>query len=333
MTIDSQRIRTTLDIAKTEIETLCRLAPAAKLTSISVERHSLAAHHALNSYLNQVMAFFDSKEKKHKTSFRAMFLNEDKDTFLQRIKSDRFSRQQQIILDVAYKKSNALGNKSLTYLREAGNEERHKSLMRKVILSDKGWRIGKGKQHVFACWKNSTCEAIESDFNFLPEQERRHTPILPQRDGERRTRNGVLVVFKGTNARNNLFKEATWLPGCLMSTRGTIHLYGSSINSFRGGSIFLSRESRIAMENCKIIIEDGTFHGDIFVEHGRLKTIPYCPTSSQFVEKEIRDFTDRNVFVSFGKERANLIGYLLSAYCICEDVFATFKTLVEAHTC
>ena len=113
-----------------------------------------------------------------------------------------------------------------------------------------------------------------------------------------------------------------------MSNEGNMVLYDSSIHSFGGGSIFLSRESSIDMEDCKIIMEDGTFCGDLLIRYGKLNTIPYDQASLQFVKNEIKNFTDRNVFVSFGNERVNLIEYLLLAYCICEDIFYTFKTLV-----
>lgn len=323
-----QKIRRTLDIARMEIETLCKLAPAAKLTSISVERHSLAAHHALNSYLNQIMAFFDPKEKTFKTSFRVISLDENKDRFLQEIKSRKYNSRQQTILRFAYEKSNALGDKSLTFLREVGNEERHKLLMEKLILSDKGWKIGKAENYVLACWKGSTCEAIESDFNFLLEQNRYEKPSLPQRTGKRRTSRGCVVIFKKGDTKDNFFKKLNWLPGALISNKGATRFYGSSIHSFGGGSIFLSREASIHMENCKIIMEDGTFHGDLFIKDGKLNTIPYDRNSLEFTKRKIKSFIDRNVFVSFGNEKINLIGYLLSAYRICEDVFTFFKTLV-----
>ena len=325
-----QRIRTTLDIAGKEIETLCRLAQRAKLTPILVERHSLAAHHALNSYLNQIMAFFDPEEKEFKTAFRVKTLDETEDKFLHDITSNKYNSQQQNILRFAYEKSKSPKDESLTYLRNAGNEERHSSLMKKLILSDNGWKIGRSSKYVLACWQGSSFEAVESDFNFLLEQNRKEKPGLPQRS-EKRTSGGCVIVFQKGKAEDYFLKKLLWLPGGLISNEGAMRLYGSSIHSLGGGSIFFSSKATITMENCKIIMQNGAFQGDLLIKDGELKTIPYDNSSEKFVKGKIRSSTDRNVFVCFGDKKINLVEYLLSAYCICEGIFAVFKTLSNVH--
>jgi hypothetical protein len=327
-----QSIQTTLDIAGKEIETLCRLAHCAKLTPIEVERHSLAAHSALNSFLNQIIAFLDPEEKKHKTAFRVKAFDETEDDFIKGITSEKFNIHQQTILRFAYEKSKSAKDYSLTYIRNAGNEERHSTLMKKLILSDNGWKIGKNNKYVLACWQGSSFEAIESDFNFLAEERRKEKPGLPKRD-ERRTGDGCVIVFQKGDAKDDFLAKLPWLPGALISNEGIMQLYGSSIHSLGSGSIFFSSKAMVTLENCKIVLPNGTFYGDISIKDGKLKAHPSDNSSKIFVSGKIRSFVDRNVFVSIENKEINLVGYLISGYRLCKDILAVFKNLSNVPQC
>jgi hypothetical protein len=327
---DINNINDLLEISKLELESLCNTTPFSKARLLRVKQHSFNAHQSLNSFLNQIIAFFDPPNKKRKSGFRALEIHEDESSYLQEISRSKYNEKQKHLLKSAFSKSKKHSN-CLTYLRAAGNIERHKELMKKIVYQDNGWKIGKGVIYGLASWSGSSANAIESDIHLTIGE---RTPIQnhrkPFRKGPRKTKNGSILSI-GFDESKIFSANVQWLPGALFSSKGSIDLWDSALYISGTCSIFLSKKAKISFEDIKIIMNNEMFHGDIFIKNNRIKTVPYDSDSKKFIRKYIKEYVDKNIFSTFNGERVNLILNLLSSYKVCLELLDELETSLEKH--